>query len=257
MYWLMTIVTAAIALAAPALLQTTRFSWDALLCSFLFLPIASAPLLHLGWTLDYEMFFYVVFALCLGFAPWRRTGVLALAFGGLILLVGQLHPKPAMLDFYANSITFEFLFGCLIGCAYLDGWLRRIPLAASIALLILGVGALAFGGINDDGLSNRAVLRGLPAFVIVLSLLSIEQHVSLQSRPLHRIGDATYSIYLTHIFVVAGLRKAWNLAHLPTGGLAIYVYVALCVSIATGVGVVAFNSVERRLTSIGKRVARV
>src|SRR6185437_14170487 len=62
LYWLLTLAVFGIALIAPTLLQFTTASWGQLLKSLFFIPFAKAngdvqPVLFLGWTLNYEMFF--------------------------------------------------------------------------------------------------------------------------------------------------------------------------------------------------------
>ena len=82
-YWLLTTLAVVIIIAVPNLMVTHNsrigFSWIA--SSYLFLPIASrgstiSPIIGVGWTLDYEMFFYLAFAGAL-FLPLRR-GLLAI-----------------------------------------------------------------------------------------------------------------------------------------------------------------------------------
>ncbi|SPJ16831.1 putative Exopolysaccharide production protein ExoZ [Burkholderiales bacterium] len=257
MYWLMTALTAVIAIAAPGILRTTRFSPDSFIRSLLFLPGDSPPLLHLGWTLNYEMFFYVGFTIFLGLSSWPRIVALATLFVGLVAIVEFFHPTFDALVFYGNPVTFEFLFGCLIGAAYLDRRLARVPLGASLVLLVLGLGLMVLGGINDDALLHRAALRGIPAAIVAFSILSIEQGIPFRNRWLHKLGDATFSIYLTHIFVVMGLRRLWLEENLPTTGIAVYAYVAICVSIAAATGVVAYETIEVRLTKVAKRLFRI
>src|SRR5262249_39672775 len=86
LYWARTLVVCALALAAPRLLQTTSDSWMGLLKSLFFIPYEKEsgrvyPVLFLGWTLNYEMFFYVVFSIALALrpalAPLLSAGVLA------------------------------------------------------------------------------------------------------------------------------------------------------------------------------------
>jgi exopolysaccharide production protein ExoZ len=67
-YWLLTLAVFTLAVIAPHLLGATRAAPSELLKSLLFIPFAKSngavqPILFLGWTLNYEMFFYMLFAL--------------------------------------------------------------------------------------------------------------------------------------------------------------------------------------------------
>src|SRR5262245_45669982 len=62
-YWLLTTLYAALALLAPAVLNNDAPSLGEIVKSYLFIPFARPngqihPVLLLGWTLNYEMFFY-------------------------------------------------------------------------------------------------------------------------------------------------------------------------------------------------------
>ena len=64
-YWLLTFGVVAIGIAAPTLLNSTEVSFEAVIKSLLFIAYERPsgelqPLLFLGWTLNYEMFFYLI-----------------------------------------------------------------------------------------------------------------------------------------------------------------------------------------------------
>ncbi len=81
-YWFYTSLMLGVALFAPDMLRNFKLSWFHVAASYLFIPWATPgdndfhPLLGIGWTLNYEMFFYILFAPFLLFA--RERAVLAL-----------------------------------------------------------------------------------------------------------------------------------------------------------------------------------
>ncbi|MFM9500655.1 hypothetical protein ACKI1Q_44725, partial [Streptomyces galilaeus] len=77
-------------------------------------------MLILGWTLEFEMMFYAVFALGLLFERPRGLMLIAAVLIGLVAAIG-LQPLPMPLGFWANSIVLEFLFGIGIAMAYRRG----------------------------------------------------------------------------------------------------------------------------------------
>ena len=75
-YWVATFAVFGIALVAPSLLRTPHLPVGELLQSLAFIPFVkdsglTQPLLFVGWTLNYERFFYLVFAMGLGSSPRR------------------------------------------------------------------------------------------------------------------------------------------------------------------------------------------
>ena len=74
-----------------------------------------APVYTLGWTLNYEMFFYLLFGFCLFVpSPRLRFALLALAF--LLLVAGGLlaQPQGAIARTYTDPIMLEFLAGVML-----------------------------------------------------------------------------------------------------------------------------------------------
>ena len=188
--------------------------------SYFFLPLPNAagqtlPILAPGWTLNYEMLFYALFAAAMVLP--RRLGIPALlGVLALIAIAGAVaRPSSAILAFWSNSIVLEFGFGILIalGC----GALARIGRAAGVALLMAGfVGYAALHFVRLPADLPRFVLNGLPAALIVAGGVICDlRGRSLAIAPLILLGDASYSLYLSHMFSVRGVRMAWNLLHLP------------------------------------------
>jgi len=117
LYWLATLAMLAGSLLAPAAFHTLRYSAATVVESLLFIPHWSLafpgnawPVLVPGWTLNYEMFFYVLFALSLALpARWRLAG-LAAAIGTLAAtgyLAGPFaNPVAAT---YTSRLLLEFL----------------------------------------------------------------------------------------------------------------------------------------------------
>lgn len=258
MYWLMTLVTALLAISAPRLFQTTHFGWTNLIESLLFIPSRDpvsgqiAPLLHLGWTLNYEMFFYCWFAILLALSAFKRTVALAIVFATFAVCAAIFHPGSALLGVYGNSVTFEFLLGCSVGALYIQGRLSNAQISLCCAMAVIGIGLLIYGALLNDSMDHREIFRGVPAAIVLLSLLAIDLKAPFRSYWLHKVGDATYSIYLTHIFIVMGVRKLWLAAQLSTSGPMVYLFVAVCVVGATIVGMAAYEFVEKALTARAK-----
>lgn len=208
LYWLCTIALFGIALAAPQLMQATRGDTTELLKSLFFVPFVKSngnvhPLLYLGWTLNYEILFYALFALSLVLAP-RRPHVLAVALLLALFVTGRLmHFDNVPLRFWTAPIVLEFVFGIAAYHVWRSGALARLPALLAVPLA-LAAWLLMAALRSDDAM--RPLLWGLPAMVLFLATLSLERRWHVPALWL-LIGNASYSLYLTHAYVIQALQK--------------------------------------------------
>lgn len=210
LYWLATVFSATVALIAPSILKSTVFDGPHLVASLLFLPWHNpaspdliTPVVVPGWTLNYEMFFYFVFGLLLLVREAWRLPALFAAMTAVILLC-QLFPVPtAATSFYGNPIIYEFLAGVVLAKLYRDKVL--LPRAAAWPALLVGFSFLLINEALCDA-SMRSYMWGIPAVVIVYAAVSIDFSRLPVLGWLNYLGDASYSIYITHAFTLAFLR---------------------------------------------------
>ena len=209
LYWVVTIVVFCLAIAAPSLFQSTTVSPSALLKSLGFVPYARAdgvmaPIVFVGWSLNYEMMFYVMFALGMLLSGSRALGqIFTITMLGLCVGAGQLfQPSDAVIRFYSSPVTCEFGGGIILGMFFVSG---RLPRSASARFPALMVGLMGFVAmlvapqIWPD--ADRSVVCGLPAFFVVGSFLIAESAgLAFKASWLQLLGAASYAIYLTHFF---------------------------------------------------------
>jgi Predicted acyltransferases len=203
-YYVMTIAVFVLALVAPALFITTSADPATLLRSLTFVPVADsqgsiAPLLVVGWTLDYEVFFYLLCAvgalLCGRRALVAVSGVIvALVLAGLLVT-----PEHPTLRFYTDTILLEFVYGIAIWRLHRSGALSDQKLPSAL-IFALGILLLAIQIEREPG-AGRALVWGLPAAFILLGGLRV---LDFEIRWLSLVGDWSYAFYLTHLFVIFG-----------------------------------------------------
>lgn len=228
LYWAVTLFVFVLALAWPALYRSTVADMGTLLRSLFFVPTTQAPLLQVGWTLNYEMFFYAVAFGCklFGLRNMALAAVLVAIFGAASL---------AGLDFLRNSRLLEFVLGIVV----LEVSRRWKPAAApAVAVLLVGFALLIVNDLNDP--SASPLLRfGLPAALIVWASVSLERYLPEWVWPLVLLGDASYAVYLTHTFVVVLYDR-----FVPAGILT----ALMTVIAANAVGLAAYWLVDRPLS---------
>ena len=215
LYWIMTLVVVAIVFLAPRLMDNGTSDPAHWLGSFLFIPVERPtdglirPLLGIGWTLQYEMFFYFLFAVAM-FWPIKTAvpGVIAaivlIVFAGLIM-----QPGNAQLTFWSDPIMLEFAAGAGLGWLYLKGY--RLDHQRYWGLMYWGLLILAFApAFTMEREIWRVVFYGIPAFIIVTACV-LTRDVDRRPVPnfLISLGASSYALYLTHPFVLGGLKVVW------------------------------------------------
>ncbi|SHE40243.1 acyltransferase family protein [Devosia limi] len=255
MYWGATLLAAILALLAPQIFKTTVYDGAELVMSLLFIPFYNPssggihPLYKLGWTLNYEVFFYVCFALLAFLGATARVVWLTLALGSLAVIGLVFQPQGAIPQFYTSFVPLAFCAGAWIGLASLRGWPERIPAHWLLAVLLSGVAGFAEGFLWDRGLVEDGVaFIGFVAFAVALMLLGLRLEPRMpRIALLERIGDASYSIYLVHIYEVAVLSGVAFLVLDRANIWADYLVAAASIVGGTLVGLMLFTLVERPL----------
>ncbi|WP_158601964.1 acyltransferase family protein [Pararobbsia silviterrae] len=259
LYWLLTAATVAIMLVAPHAIQSSHFDVWHVVASFLFLPSINTvtgqiePVLIPGWTLNYEMLFYVVFGLSLRWrAPWRLASC-ALLLGAPIVWHAWTGQGHGVWLFYTSDAMLEFVLGMMLGWMYLRGGLRWGRLAGW-GLIVCGVIALAyFGGLGYARLPSM----GVPAFAIVAGALTLERARAVPRwRALHALGDASYSLYLSHPIVLSASEQLWRHGVVQNGTLARLAFSVFALTLTIAAAWICYRGLEQPLTRFLNRRLR-
>lgn len=181
-------------------------------------PKAIYPILIPGWTLNYEMFFYLLFAAGLLLSERARMIAMGLVMCFCVMLRHFSQSSSALGIFYSEPMMLEFWFGMLLFLAYKQGIKTgHIPAMLCIVIGVLWVGgwSASAGTLIGDGYA-RLLVRGVSAAMVIWAVLSLEANRSFSFGLLERIGDASYAIYLSHILVLSVLGRIFNaLTSLP------------------------------------------
>jgi len=224
------------------------------LCSLFFIPFKdTSPIVFTGWTLSYEMFFYLLFAipLALRIGVVRTLAPLLLILGVLGYLNHAGWPAIAML---VSPLLLEFLAGLLLGYAVLHGKIGNHWLMGALGILAMVVLCL----VGLPYLSLRLLIWGVPAFCILLGTVAMEP-VASRGWPgwVLLIGDSSYSLYLSHVVVLPVVEKILVMSGLlrtNEGGFATEIPVVIISSvISIVVGLAVFLWIERPMNGIIRR----
>src|SRR5262245_42124199 len=215
LYWAVTAVLVAYPVLAGVDLAAVNLTPSVILGSFAFFPTprpdGSMLTVHfLGWTLNYEMFFYAVFAGFIVLSRQRAVASITALFAAIVIL-GLVFKPPQPLGFWADPIILEFCFGMLIASAYRDG--VRLAPAVGASLIVAAAAAFAASAAWGYHLPWRAAGWGLPsaALIAACTLPKGSPNLGIVGRAFGFLGDASYSLYLVHFPVFLVDRKAWSL----------------------------------------------
>jgi peptidoglycan/LPS O-acetylase OafA/YrhL len=261
-YWAYTTLVTALLLFLPQLFQDMKFGLYQAIGSYLFLLFVNTngqvgPNIGVGWTLSFEMYFYLLFSLFLFFP--RRLLLIGL---GTIFACGIAARQffsdiPLEAQLFTNPLLLEFFLGCCIG-ALASG--NRFP-SAPVAICLCAFGAVAIlvaGQMNllgDRFDPQRIIVFGIPAACIVYGAVALETQKLLKVPSfLIALGDSSYSMYLIQVFTIPVVGKGWKAL-----GLANYIgpWAPFIVGIGVTVGVahVLYLIFERPVTDFLRRVA--
>ena len=256
LYWLATTAYLLLAIALPDF-EKGRGA-DFVIASYLFIPFprpdgSMQPLVGQGWTLNYEMLFYAIFAIAV-FAPRRIAVIGASLVVGAIGIAGALVPfTNPILDFWTNPIIIEFAFGMLIGLAYLEGF--RLPGWLGWSLLLGGL-ALFLASIQmRDLFGGRLLPWGLPAAAAIAgaTLGGVTLSGTIWSGFV-LIGEASYALYLTHTIAVRGLIALFGRLGIE---LPFWPGLAFAVALSVVLALAIYYAFERPVTRALRNVAAI
>src|ERR1700754_4429701 len=214
--------------------------------AFISFTDGEVPVVYVGWSLEYEMYFYLATALLMALTRdvWRNIVVMFSA----VAIVRQIPGVATALGnyaFFADSMILEFVLGVIVGWVFVNGrvgWPMPVAAACAIAAVLL-----------TDPL-NRVVVAGIPAACLVAAAAWASRKrldPSWPERALARLGDASYSIYLAQVETV-------SLASIAVAGLfpaippLLLLVLTSCIVVALGL---ALNIlVERPLLKLSRRL---
>ncbi|HVX54095.1 acyltransferase [Nocardioides sp.] len=265
-YWIFTTVLVVSVLALPAGTYLTSWTPWTLIQSYLFIPnhnpngVGMYPTLYVGWTIFFELIFYVVFALCL--MQRRVPGWLpcsALLAGGAIAFWnhGIVRENPFILFEFALGMTLYRFFDAVRSGRRGRQLLPEAPILA--ACLVFAVMLRVLGVTGPTGVQvATGMLVAIPVLAITLvidifGVTTLGVGRIVRSRFLLALGDYSYSTYLAHIIVIgwvfAVVHTAWGDGLRPAA-------VPLILLLTLGVSWASYRLIERPFMRLKLRLPR-
>jgi len=265
LYWLITTFYLIILLIRPNWMYSARFDFFHIVASYLFIPAAHPfpphfmwPLVVPGWTLNYEMFFYLLFGLALLAASRMRAAIVVATLVCIVSLRAFDPPLNSVIGFYSSSITLEFAFGVLLG--YLFTSELPIPRLVCILVILAGFVGLIIGSAPGMLALPRALIAGVPALFIVAGAVFFERTNKIAEIGLPKLlGDSSYSIYLSHGATLSAFGRIWSeFGPDSSKPLFIFLFSLSAIIVATTIGIGVYLFIERPLLrTLSKRVKQI
>ncbi|EXS72005.1 hypothetical protein BF95_10715 [Sphingobium sp. Ant17] len=262
LYWAVIFITALLSLILPTIFRTTEFSLPLIIKSMLFIPYYSpgdgtiTPFVKLGWTLNFEMFFYVCFAVTYALTGSARAILLSVFFISLVLLGLFINSDNVYFKFYTRIDILGFVAG--VWLAVMAGKTQSLAKSHLVIMglisLAIGVGLLVLNSLIPKSSWTQVGLIAVCAMQVAFLAESPRFGWSIP-RFFEVAGDASYSVYLFHMFGVGiGTIALFKIfPGLPVLGI------ALSVILGTAVGIMVYHLLEapmdkwvRRVTSNGR-----
>ncbi|MFG0518149.1 acyltransferase family protein [Kluyvera intermedia] len=207
--------------------------------------IANGP----GWTLVYEMFFYVIFAVSLIISKNKTIScLLSVSLIALMIVISHTYLPPQERGNWINinfiigdKLLINFAAGSLI--ALIIGWINipyRLSFGIFLAISIVLVSVALFVLTGD-----RIYKFGIPAMILIFLASMSSKGNGVIYKSLHSLGDASYSIYLSHIYFTFMIRDVMHIN--SSSYIQSCIAITILTSMSVAVGYFVNRSIEKPL----------
>lgn len=256
LYWSLTLVMYGIIYVFPDLSIMSEAAPEYLIKSLLFLPFVNskgynAPILGVGWTLNYEMLFYIIFFISLQISHRYRAIISATIIVGLTA-IGYLFnfENILFLDYYTDLYLLEFVWGIL--AFYIIEWAKKTITWKQKYVIYYGLAIISLIwliiNVGSSGNIHRCFRLGIPSGIFFAAILLCLEHRSFPPILLS-LGDASFSIYLVEYFTTAFFKvvtNSWTIVPKTVG-------VAVIIALTIAVSFLCYQLIEVKITQFLKK----
>lgn len=202
LYWSLTIFIFIFKLIYPEIFSSHQNVYE-LFKSLFFIPIFSEdlskilyPVVMVGWTLNYEILFYLLFSFSILISNKYYEYICILLISIIVLVPNFIKTENIILIYLSNSIMIEFIYGIIIFKLYKNlSYFNHYYYPIISFLLILITLQIPFQNI-------RCIDLGLTSLCIVIFVLSVEKYIP-KLEIFNKIGLLSYAMYLVHSYPIS------------------------------------------------------
>jgi len=261
LYFIATFITISAALIFPQWFYNTTVTIEAVLKSILFIPYkigTSGPILLAGWTLNFEMLFYLAMALSIIITKNKKvlTIFCAAILITFLLLLNIINTDNYALHFYQRGLLPEFIYGLILFRVYeyynkydstQTNKIRHQKIISTLLLVFVALSSLLLLICNELPNSHsthisedRNIQFGIPALLFVGSILFLEKNIKANSHLIKfglLVGNASFAMYLFHPYFIYFLQRViYPKALGQMEGISIEIFKMLTAFIVTIIG---------------------
>lgn len=239
-YWIITSIFLGLQLLLPSFYNTHYpYSAPNLISTYLLFP-SHIMVNGVSWTLSYEVFFYLLFSLIFLFTNKKIILSIFLIYAltvvaTSIFVVTPEHNVWLNLLFYPMNV--EFFMGVLAALI-----VNKIPKSASVPLIVIGclyflasVIFLDLKTLLDLHVKDRVWQFGIPSFLVILGVVRFELTRPVTVPKIFLVlGEASYSLYLLHLPVIAACAKMIIKLNITNGVIIHIILVLVIIAICWG-----------------------
>jgi peptidoglycan/LPS O-acetylase OafA/YrhL len=199
---------------------STTVTVPGLIKSLLFIPYKmesrNGPVLEVGWTLQFEMFFYGVTGICIILAGNKKRAALicGITVSAFYIILQIINSKVWLLNYYQKGLFPEFIYGLLLYRLYTRVPEKpKTPVKFIILHIMIGLFSLMYLIYSDIGgfriSNNRNIYYGIPSLLLAGSIVLLEKSIK-NNRFINfcvALGEASYAMYLFHPFIILFLSR--------------------------------------------------
>ncbi|MDR6878726.1 acyltransferase [Bacillus sp. 3255] len=258
-YWLMTFIVLPVYFLVPSFGYGYETHKDTIVKSFVLLPQTHGPVLPVAWSLSYFILFYVAFGMLMAL---RKKSAYILASIWIVLTLCHVLQVPFIstdidrhfyLNFLFSDVNLEFLLGCLV--AKCVAYVKPVRFKPWIVLGFLGFVFIWINNRFQFVPYHSYLLYMIPSVCILIGASSIPEDFRLPAWGimLSKLGDASYTILLTHLLFISVLMKLSVVSHLA-GRLGYWFTDLIIVVVVIPLCLLAYKLAEKPLVSLLKAV---
>ncbi|PAV10402.1 acyltransferase [Arsenophonus sp. ENCA] len=226
--------------------------------------IDDGEMYNIRWTLNYEVYFYFVFTLCLlikhrliALLCWGALAMWIIPFWVGFLPTFSVQGYPVQNPFYgllSNPIFLEFLIGAMVG--YLHIWMKKRSMSTSLPLVSVVFSAIILiyiiWGVYTNNIRALNINSTLIVSAFILTLTLAEPILSkITPDALIYLGNISFSLYLLHNPVGIAVMK--RVEPSTTAALNGVPYVVLAAVVSILAAHFSHKYIEMKLTAVIKQ----
>lgn len=204
-YWLVALIGILLAILTGRMLPDQLTIW---IGSVLLLPKGASAIIDVGWTLAYEVYFYIVFTVLVALRVSLQQRVIWLCVIFLVsTTIGVFWNPPSGIAFglpklMTSGLLLEFATGAVIGLFAI--YSSPVPTWQGAVMVLAAILGFAISVAVDYHAYPAIVHWGAPSTLLVAGLVILERNgwgLKL-FRKLSPLGDSSYALYLIHTILI-------------------------------------------------------